>query len=509
MKAEIVTGSGTSLVESNGDKTVLDLLQEQGINFLAPCGGNGKCGKCRVLLRTSEGLEYHLACQSKVEDGIKIILDKDDSVMAITDDGFSTPYKVDEGQEGEYGLAIDVGTTTVVVHLHDLKTGKRLSSASCPNPQIVFGSDVISRIDASMAGKLKAMQEVIDSGLIKLANEAFAHAGIEYKAPAKGVLAGNTVMQHIATGLSPDSIGVNPFTPLTLFGDKHKIEGLCNNMYMMPCVAGYVGGDITSGAVAVGLARKEKPCVFVDVGTNGEMIVGGKDRMIACATAAGPAFEGANIECGMPAAPGGISKVNIKDNALELDIIANVAPVGICGTGLIDTLAIGLDLGIIDETGLIQDPDDIDGWGADLVGEVGDQSAIFLSREHNVYVTQKDVRSIQLAKGAVCAGIYTLLDEYGISVNDVDELLVAGGFGFHINVRNAVRIGLYPSELLPKARAVGNSAGEGASAVLISQEARGELEKVTKLCEYLELSTSARFNDHYVDQMMFEEEMDI
>ena len=509
MKVQIVTGSGTSFAEGDGSQTVLDLLQAQGINFLAPCGGNGKCGKCRVLLRTDEGLEYHLACQSKLSEGMKIILDKDDSVMAITDDGFSTPYEVDEGPDGEYGLAIDVGTTTVVVHLHDLKTGKRLASASCPNPQIVFGSDVISRIDASMAGKLDAMQEVIDSGLVKLAGEAFAKAGVEPKAPAKGVLAGNTVMQHIAVGLSPDTIGVNPFTPLSLFGDRHKIDKLCNSVYMMPCIAGYVGGDITSGAVAVGLPRKEKPCVFVDVGTNGEMIVGGKDRMIACATAAGPAFEGANIECGMPAAPGGISKVRVVDDALELDVIANVAPVGICGTGLIDTLALGLDLGLIDETGLIQDPDDIDGWGAELVGEVGDQSAIFLSRENNVYVTQKDVRNIQLAKGAVCAGIYTLLDEYGIGVDDVDELLVAGGFGFHINVRNAVRIGLYPKELLPKARAVGNSAGEGASAVLISQEARGELAKVTQLCEYLELSLSARFNEHYVDQMMFEEEMDV
>ncbi len=509
MKVEIVTGSGTSFAESEGEKTVLDLLQEQGINFLAPCGGNGKCGKCRVLLRNEEGLEYHLACQSKVSDGMKIILDKDDSVMAITDDGFSTPYEVDKGAAGEYGLAIDVGTTTVVCHLHDLETGKRLASASCPNPQIVFGSDVISRIDASMDGKLEAMQEVIDSGLVKLMNEAYAHAGIEFKAPAKGVLAGNTVMQHIAVGLSPDSIGVNPFTPLTLFGDKHKIDKLCNNIYMMPCVAGYVGGDITSGAVAVGLARKDKPCVFVDVGTNGEMIVGGKDRMIACATAAGPAFEGANIECGMPAAPGGISKVKVEDDHLVLDIIAGVNPVGICGTGLIDTLAIGLDLGLIDETGRIQDEDEVDGWAASLIGEVDDQNAIFLSREDNVYVTQKDVRNIQLAKGAVCAGIYTLLDTYGITVDDVDELLVAGGFGFHINVRNAVRIGLYPKELLPKARAVGNSAGEGASAVLISQEARDELAKVTDLCEYLELSTSAKFNEHYVDQMMFEDEMDV
>ncbi|MGI6218156.1 MAG: ASKHA domain-containing protein [Coriobacteriales bacterium] len=506
MKVKIVTADGATEVEAREGQTVLSLIQEQGIHFLAPCGGNGKCGKCRVLLRTEEGLEYHLACQTKVEDGMKIILSKDDSVMTISETGFSTPYEVDKGEPGEYGLAIDVGTTTVVCHLHDLGTGKRLASASCPNPQIVFGSDVISRINASMNGKLPAMQNVIDSGLIKLKDEAFASAGIEVKPVKKAVLAGNTTMEHIATGLSPDSIGVNPFTPLSLFGDVHKIEGLCDNTYIMPCVAGYVGGDITSGAVATGLIRKEKPCVFVDVGTNGEMIVGCKDRMISCATAAGPAFEGANIECGMPASPGGISKVRLGNEKLEFDVVSGIDPVGICGSGLIDTLAIMLDLGVIDETGLILDPDEIDSWASELVGEVHDDNAIFLSREHNVYVTQKDVRNIQLAKAAVCAGVWTLLDEYGIGIDDVDQLLIAGGFGAHIDLPHATRIGLFPRELLDRAKAVGNSAGEGASAVLISQEARDVLAEVKSECEYIELSLSKNFNEHYVDQMTFDED---
>ena len=164
-----------------------------------------------------------------------------------------------------------------------------------------------------------------------------------------------------------------------------------------------------------------------------------------------------------------------------------------------------LDLGVIDETGLILDEDEIDNWAAELVGEVNDETVIFISRENDVYVTQKDVRSIQLAKAAVCAGVLTLLDEYGINVNEVGELLIAGGFGSHINVHNAIRIGLVPAELESKARSVGNSAGEGASAVLLSQEARDVLSNVTKDCKYLELSTSASFNGYYVDQMIFEE----
>lgn len=508
MKVDIIDSAGPITVEGREGQTVLDLLQEQEIDFLAPCGGNGKCGKCRVLLRMEEGLDYHLACQTKLEDGMKIILEKD-RTMTIQNDGFMMPYKIDEGAEGEYGIGVDVGTTTVVVHLYDLATGKRLASASCPNPQIVFGSDVITRINASMNGKLEAMQDVIVSGLIHLTEEDFKTAGIEPKPLSKAVLAGNTVMEHIATGLSPDSIGVNPFTPLSLFGDKHKIAGLCNSSYMMPCVAGYVGGDITAGLVATGMAQKEKPCVFVDIGTNGEMVVGCKDGMLSCATAAGPAFEGANIECGMPAAPGGISEVRIGDGKLEIETISNVTPVGICGTGLIDGLAMALDLGIVDETGRILDEDEVDGWPAELIGEVHGNNVFYLCKEENVYITQKDVRNLQLAKAAICGGVYTIMEQYGVTEDDIDELLVAGGFGFHINVRNAVRIGLYPEKLLPKARAVGNSSGEGASAVLISQEARDELDHVMEICDYLELSTSKEFNENYVEQMMFEEEMDI
>lgn len=504
MVIEIVTGEGPRKVEAADGQTVLDVLQDAGVNLIAPCGGKGVCGKCRVLVRDEQGLEHRLACQTEAADGMKVIIERD-NVMAISEEGFSTPYAVDPGAEGEYGLAIDIGTTTVVCHLHELATGKRLASASMPNPQIVFGSDVISRIHASMEGKLKAMEDVIVAGLVKLMGEAFDEAGVERAAPVRAVIAGNTVMQHIATGLSPDSIGVNPFIPESLFGDIHEIAGLCASTYLMPCIAGYVGGDISSGAVATGLGQKERPCVFVDVGTNGEMMVGNRDKLVSCATAAGPAFEGANIECGMPAAPGGISKVRLGDECLELDVIGGIEPIGVCGSGLIDALAIALDLGLIDETGLILDDDEVDGWAAGLIGEVHDENVIFLSRACNVYVTQKDVRAIQLAKAAVCAGIWTLLDEYGIGLDDVDELMIAGGFGGHIDVRSATRIGLFPPELLPRTRAVGNSAGEGASAVLVSQEARDELSHVMEVCEYIELSTSAAFNEHYVDQMTFDE----
>ncbi len=505
MQVELIVGGDIKQVEAKKGQTVLSLLQDNEINFIAPCGGNGVCGKCRVLLKTSDDLSYHLACQTKVEDGMKVIVE-DSNVMSITDDGFMFDYIIDSGATGEYGLAIDVGTTTVVCHLHSLEDGQRIASASCPNPQIVFGSDVLSRISASMEGKLSQMQDSILTGLAKLKEEALKKAGLNNIEPVKAVLAGNTVMQHIAAGLSPDSIGVNPFTPLSLFGDDHNLPGVCNKTFMMPCIAGYVGGDITAGIVATALQTKDRPCLLVDVGTNGEMVLGDKNGMISCATAAGPAFEGANIECGMPAAPGGISKVRLDGEQLDLDVIGNCTPIGICGSGLIDTLAIMLDLGVIDETGRILDDDEIDGFGASFVGEINGDNVIYLSKENNVYVTQKDVRNIQLAKSAICAGIYTLLDEYKLSVDDVESLYIAGGFGSHIDIKNAMRIGIFPSELLDKAKSVGNSAGEGASAILLSEEARNALNTVTEICGYIELSTSAEFNEYYVEQMMFPEE---
>ncbi len=504
MRIEIVTTEGTRQVEAIEGQTVLSVLQDEGININAPCGGNGVCGKCKVLLRTDEGLGYQLACQVAVEDGMKVMIEHD-NVMSIADTGYSAPYTIDSGEPGTYGLAIDIGTTTVVCHLHSLEDGSRLASASCPNPQIVFGGDVISRITASMNGKLPQMRDAIVSGLERLRAEAFDRAGVEPVEPIRAVIAGNTVMQHIVTGLSPNSIGVNPFIPESLFGDVHAIKGICDQSYLMPCTAGYVGGDITAGIVATGLVRKERPCLLVDVGTNGEMVLGNKDRMVSCATAAGPAFEGANIECGMPAGPGGISKVSMADGELVLDVIGGVDPIGICGSGLIDTLAIMLNLEVIDETGRIVDEDEVDGDAVRFIGEVHDESVIWLSRECNVYVTQKDVRNIQLAKAAICAGVYTLLDEYDIGVDDVESLYIAGGFGSHIDIANAMRIGIFPAELIDRTESVGNSAGEGAAAVLVSTEARKSLVEVMDKCDYVELSTSAKFNEYYVEQMMFEE----
>ncbi|MGI6221427.1 MAG: ASKHA domain-containing protein [Coriobacteriales bacterium] len=505
MHLTVIADGDARVLEVDEGSTILHALQDLGAPVHAACGGAGTCGKCRVLVRDGDGLSYRLACQTVVEDGMLVFLEADGGAMNVAETGYASPYPADQGEEGSLGLAFDIGTTTVVCHLHRLSDGVRLATVSCSNPQLAHGADVISRINASMQGRLELMRDAIVTCMRELADEALSSAGLPCgQGVSNTVIAGNTVMEHIACGLPPDSIGTAPFEPLSLFGDERVIEGYNEKAFLMPCIAGYVGGDITAGLVATGFRARALPSVFIDVGTNGEMVIGCGDRMIACATAAGPAFEGANITCGMPALPGAISRVKVGEDRLDFEVVGGAVPIGICGSALIDALAVLLDLGVVDETGRILGEDEIDGWQAGLVGEVGGSPVVFIARDADIFLTQRDIRNIQLAKAAICGGVLTLLDEYGIGMGDVDELLIAGGFGSHIDVGNAARIGLFPPELAGRARSVGNAAGEGASAVLVSGAAREALSHVVEACGYLELSTSAAFNEHYVECMGFE-----
>ncbi|NTU90235.1 MAG: ATP-binding protein, partial [Actinobacteria bacterium] len=405
---------------------------------------------------------------------------------------------------GAYGVAIDVGTTTIVCHLHELTTGKRLASASRANPQVVFGGDVISRITASIEGKLDDMREILLSTLNELFDELVAEEKIERSSVQRVALAGNTVMQHIAAGLAPDTIGYAPFTTLSLFGNEVDIEPISPNAYFVPAISGYVGGDITAGLLSGGLYAAPRVLGFIDIGTNGEMAVGCADKILCCATAAGPAFEGAGIEFGMPAAAGGISKVAYEDGNLKIETIADSLPIGICGSGLIDALACMLRMGVVDSTGFLLGSEDVPEEVSRFVGNEAGANVFYLTDDRSVYITQKDIRNLQLAKAAIYAGLITLIDEYGVALEDLDGIQIAGGFGSHIDPESAARIGLIPPELLDSSVAIGNAAGEGASAALISKAAREELAEIAEKCTYIELSLHRGFNTYYIDAMSFE-----
>ena len=480
-------------------QTVLDVLQLERIDIQATCGGVGKCGRCQVLVRDEEGLSYRLACTTRVRDGMEVVIEHA-GVMEVLQSGMASAFAPDEGASG-YGMAIDIGTTTVVAHLHDLASGERLATVGRPNPQIAFGSDVISRISASVDGKLDLMVGIIVDALCEMKAKLAKAAGIDPGQIVSATVAGNTVMQHIAAGLPPDTIGVNPFTPLSLFGDTRELEGI-GPCYFARCIAGYVGGDITAGMLACGLDGGGVR-LFLDLGTNGEMALAHGQRIVSCATAAGPVFEGANVHFGMPASPGAISKVAYEDGELKVQVVGDVAPIGICGTGIIDAVAVMVRLGIVDDTGYLQDADDLDGDLARFVGEEHDRNVFYLVEDRSLYITQDDVRNVQLAKAAVCAGIHTMMDFAGVEVGQIESLEIAGGFGAYLDLQSAATIGLFPEELLPKAASVGNTSGEGASALLISSAARDREAEIVGKCDYLELSTSAKFNEFYIEMMEF------
>ncbi len=505
MAVRIVNGTKLLTAEPPlAPSTILELLQSCDIVIPAPCGGNGTCGKCQVLVKDSSGISTRLACQTRVEDGMEIII-KHDLSMLVEETGVAQRFPVTRRGANTYGVAVDVGTTTVVCHLHDLESGKRLATASCMNPQVIFGADVISRISASTDGKLTALQDMIVSCLDSLIDDVCDTASIDRASVRDLVLVGNTVMEHLAAGFSPETIGVSPFEPLSLFGEEIALASLCPHVYFAPAISGYVGADISAGILATSLYQAVSPEILIDIGTNGEMVLGNAKRLVCCATAAGPAFEGVGIVHGMSASRGAISQVDVVDGELEIETLGGIDPIGICGSGLVDLMSCLLKLGVVDETGYLLDADELTGPLAMHLGVVDGSKVFFLTEDHEVYLTQRDIRSLQLAKAAICGGVMTLVDAYGCTLDDIAALKIAGGFGSHLSLASAANIGLFPPQLLDRARAVGNSAGEGASAVLISDVARADIRTIAATCDYLELSTSSVFNGYYIDAMGFEE----
>ena len=426
-------------------------------------------------------------------------------VMLQGSSGKVTP---DADLEG-YGIACDIGTTTVVCHLLELKQGRRLATAGEANRQQAFGADVISRIRASEEGHLEELANLIRGQLSDMICDVCKQAGIGPDQIRAMTVAANTTMCHLLTGLDPSGIGRAPFVPKSYFGTEvpSKVLNLPFDgpVYIAPAVSGYVGGDITSDLVAVEIQRKQKPVLLIDVGTNGEMVLGCGDKLLCCSTAAGPAFEGAQIRFGMTAKTGAIHAVEYRDGRVVCSVLGGGEAVGICGSGLIDAIAVMLDLGALDETGRILDPEEDDDipeaaqpW---LFLDENEDPAFRLTDQ--VWVTQSDVRKVQLGKGAIAAGEQVLINTYGVGYDEIGALYLAGGFGSYIRPASAARIGMIPQELLPVTAAAGNTAAEGACMALLSRQVRAKLSQLHHQMQYIELSGKEEFNQAYMEAMLF------
>ena len=493
-----------------------DYLAEQGIALSAPCGGRGTCGKCRVRLlsgtlydRTDgrtplvpDGEGYVLACRALVAETAVAVEIPDTEGEGLT--AFLATAEGKGGREG-YGVALDVGTTTLAAALVDLSSGQTLGTVSRLNPQRSYGADVITRIGAASAGKLLELRDV----LLSTVREMLAELSVGLAAPVSILtVAGNTTMLHLFLGVSPEGMGAYPFTPA--FTESKTLPGAdlslpVDTVVLLPSVSAFIGADVVAGAVALGMTDSAAPALLVDVGTNGEMLLSVPTsegvRLFAASAAAGPAFEGAGISSGVGGIPGAVCRVWEIGNRLLYRTVSDAPSVGICGAGLLDLVALMLKRGDLDETGYLED-DPYSLFGVWVDGE-GDPLPPAPSRE--VTLTGKDIRELQLAKSAIRAGLEALLSHAGIKPADLAHVYLAGGFGYYMDPASASAIGLLPEEALPAVGAVGNSALAGAILALTDPDALSRMERAGKECEGMDLNASAVFHAAFMEHMMFPE----
>ncbi len=493
-------------IQAESGMLLAELLRREGMAVPMVCGGMGRCGKCHVQVNG----KLALACRTRIrgDEAVRLPEARQSMTVAQTAKGIEFPLTARTG----LGAAVDIGTTTVVLYLLDLETGKQMAVVSGENSQRAFGGDVISRIQACRRPEGLAEQSALIRGQVqRFLERACQKAGRMPEEVRCFSVAGNTVMEHLFAGLDPTPIGTAPFTPASLFGTQAPARefdltaGEGATVYLAPCVAGYVGGDITAGLLSCGIHREEKPCLFLDLGTNGEMAVGNRDGFVTCAVAAGPAFEGGEITCGSTASPGAIHRVWLEDDRLNYSTVGGRPAKSICGSGLLDLLSALLEAGAVDESGYFCEAEEYEGSTAlPGLGEDDGGVCLWLDPGKRVRFTAGDVRKLQLAKAAVAAGIKTLLAETGLEEKDIAKVYLAGGFGSFMNRESACRLGLLPSSMLSRIESMGNSAGRGAADWLISDEAREELNVVAEGCRYLELSGHKVFGSYYIECMGFE-----
>ncbi|MDY6180359.1 MAG: ASKHA domain-containing protein, partial [Candidatus Faecousia sp.] len=392
-----------------------------------------------------------------------------------------------------YAAAFDIGTTTVVCYLMDGREGKLLAQTSCVNPQTQFGADVISRIQYAMDKDASVMARCIRDALDKLVREAADQAGISPEEIGVTAIVGNTAMHHLLLEIDPKPLTVPPYMPSVreaLEMNGASLLPSCPNseIRILPNIAGFVGADTVGCLVATRFDRLEELTLMIDIGTNGEMVLGDRSRRIACSTAAGPAFEGAKIQCGMRGAAGAVDHVTLENGKIQWSVIGGGVPVGLCGSGLLDLVAALLETGDISESGqmLCGDRYTLEGTG--------------------VFLTRKDVREVQLAKAAIRAGIELMCSTLGVEPKDIRKVLLAGAFGNYLNPASACAIGMIPPVLLPRIQPIGNAAGGGARLCALSSREFAYSKQLAQGTEFLELASLPEFNDCYVDCLMFEED---
>lgn len=505
-------------------------LEKEGITFSAPCAGNGTCGACKVLLLkgelaitekdrlllSAEELEegWRLACQAYPTEACEILVPSERFVAVTGYENMesevaelSQPVErsltegAESSREKNLAIAIDLGTTTLAYELFSLTTGKTVAAFSSVNPQRIYGADVVSRMDQSNNGRREMLKNTIRQGIRKDIVELLGD--VQPQSVQKIGISGNTTMVHLLMGYSCEGLGKYPFTAETL----DRIDTDAYQMGMMdvpipvtisPGFSAYVGGDVLMGAAAQNITESHKPCLFLDLGTNAEMLLtDGNGKIYVTSAPAGPAFEAANISCGVGSVEGAISSVTICNGGasseypaipkITWETIGGKEPVGFCGSGILEAVYELLKNNLIDETGLLTDEYFDAGYP---VGKLK--------------ITQSDIRQIQLAKSAVFSAIEILLQAAGLTADAIGQVWLAGGFGYRLNIEKAIGMGLLPETFMGKIKAVGNTSLKGAKEYLTEMVLAETIRKLKNSCEEIYLSNEADFQKFFMENMNFQ-----
>jgi uncharacterized 2Fe-2S/4Fe-4S cluster protein (DUF4445 family) len=479
-------------------ETILLACARGGVILSAPCGGRQRCGKCRVRLiegqvrgDTPDSEGWVRACAAVPVTDITIDCPvsgelTDNEVTA--DENRRGPAPAGRAPAGRIraGIALDIGTTTVSARLVDLDTALVLDTISVLNDQRAFGADVMSRIGAAQKGKTAELFTLINRQTQRIIESFQQRMGIQ-KIEQLAV-SGNTVMLHLFLNVDPSGMGSLPFSPVFLEEKILKGEDLAlsvESVIVLPSIAAFIGGDITAGLAALNITNTPGPSLFIDIGTNGEMALINGKNIPCCSTAAGPAFEGAEISCGMGGIPGAISGLEFAEGRIAVTTIGNVPPAGVCGSGLVDAVAIMLKQGIIDETGFMAD------------SEKGFCIA------PGVTITAGDIRQFQLAKSAIMSGIKILCKNAGLHTADIRNVFIAGGFGFFINKYNAAAAGIFPAEFIDSLSVCGNLSLQGAEQCLTDQNFLDKCKQIIIQCSVIDLAADPSFTDEFAENMLF------
>ena len=489
MHAQVYITNLKQSVSATDNMVLLSLLRSHNLVLEAPCGGHGTCGKCKVLV---DGVEQ-LACQTVVDRDMTVTLQEKTDRTNVLEAGLDITVPMTPVQSG-YLLAFDIGTTTVVGYLLD-EQGRELASSSMLNPQEPFGADVISRIQLALNGETDAMTACIREGLSKLTQEACEKAGVEPSQIGVVSVVGNPCMQQLFLGLSVKNLATVPFAPSITKSNMQNAKDvvpLWENAVLLtpPDISGYIGADTMGCILSTRMYAGDAITLMVDIGTNGEMALGNRTHMTACSTAAGPALEGAKIKFGMRGAPGAIDHVWVEDGKIRCSVIGGGEAKGICGSGLIDAVASLLELGLLNARGRLLADEEADG---ERIARLTD----------TVYITQNDIREVQMAKGAIAAGISLMARELGIEISQIGKVLLAGAFGSFLKPESACRIGLLPAELLEKIIAVGNAAGSGAKMMACSKDEFARTDELISHIEFIELASLPDFQREFAKNLRF------